>query len=97
VSCEALNRNLPALTAAGRGELARQAREAVEDLAVFARVLDATRANLKVMGACASCAPSGWSTASGRYRDGGARRAVMGTINSAYALISGALTPIKRL
>jgi type VI protein secretion system component VasA len=50
VSCEALNRNLPALTAAGRGELARQAREAVEDLAVFARVLDATRANLKVMG-----------------------------------------------
>jgi hypothetical protein len=50
VSCQALNRSLPQLAAAGRRELARQAREAVEDLAVFARVLDATRANLKVMG-----------------------------------------------
>jgi hypothetical protein len=32
-----------------RSELARQAREAARDLAVFGRVLDATRANLNVM------------------------------------------------
>jgi len=34
---------------AGRFELRRQAREAAREMAVFARVLDATRANLQVM------------------------------------------------
>jgi hypothetical protein len=51
LSCEALNRDL------GRGwadtemrkTLAQQAREAAADMAVFARVLEATRANVNVM------------------------------------------------
>jgi hypothetical protein len=42
--CQALNRDLPS-----REELARQALEARTDLAVFAHVLEATRANLNVM------------------------------------------------
>ena len=37
------------MTAEERSALARQAREAAADMAVFARVLDATRANLNVM------------------------------------------------
>jgi hypothetical protein len=45
LSCQALNRD----PAAERTALARQAREAVGDLAVFGRVLEATRANLQVM------------------------------------------------
>lgn len=54
--CQALNREL---TPAGRADarvaalvrqnLARQAREAAADMALFDRVLDATRANLKVL------------------------------------------------
>ena len=49
--CEALNRKLvsretdPRL----RTEMARQAQDAVQDMAVFRRVLEATRANLSVM------------------------------------------------
>ena len=43
-ACQALNRDH--LDSAGR---AREARDAAGDMAVFARVLDATRANLHVM------------------------------------------------
>jgi hypothetical protein len=46
LSCKALNRDL---TPANRQELACQAREAAGDMAVFARVLEVTRANLGVM------------------------------------------------
>lgn len=42
--CQALNRNLPQ-----RSELVRQARNAAPDMAIFARVLEATRSNLNVM------------------------------------------------
>lgn len=48
LSCQALNRDLGSGTEA-RTRLARQAREAAGDMAVFARVLDATRSNLQVM------------------------------------------------
>jgi hypothetical protein len=43
-SCQALNRDCMDSAA-----MARQARDAAGDMAVFARVLDATRANLHVM------------------------------------------------
>jgi ABC-type transporter Mla subunit MlaD len=54
--CQAFNRELmptetadaPAVALARR-RVARQARDAAADMAVFARVLDATRANLKVL------------------------------------------------
>jgi len=49
ISCQALNRDLAWTKAEGRVEQARQAREAANDMAVFARVLDATRANIEVM------------------------------------------------
>ncbi len=53
LTCQVLNRDMhcaPVLTGAGtRRDLAGEAREAVADLAVFGRVLDATRANLHVM------------------------------------------------
>ncbi len=51
LSCQALNRTLAPENADldARGQLAQEAREAVADMAVFARVLDATRANLHVM------------------------------------------------
>lgn len=49
LSCQALNRDLKTLNAAERRDLARQAREAAEDMAVYARVLDATRSNRNVM------------------------------------------------
>jgi hypothetical protein len=42
--CQALNRDLPP-----RAELARQALDAKAEMTVFAHVLEATRANLKVM------------------------------------------------
>jgi hypothetical protein len=50
-SCEALNRELSFSHADMRlrSEMARQAREAAKDMAVFGRVLDVTRANLNVM------------------------------------------------
>lgn len=52
--CEALNREPAGLmgrrrTDAERAEIFRQAREASGEMAVFGRVLDATRANLTVM------------------------------------------------
>jgi hypothetical protein len=49
LSCDALNQGLASLNADGRAELARQAGDATADMAVFARVLDATRANRNVM------------------------------------------------
>ena len=49
LSCQALNRDIVPIKARNHAELVRQAREAKGDMAVFARVLDATRANLDVM------------------------------------------------
>ncbi|MGA2671921.1 MAG: hypothetical protein ABSE99_01725 [Terracidiphilus sp.] len=49
LSCQALNRDLAPGQRRDSAELARQAREAQGDMAVFARVLEATRANLHVM------------------------------------------------
>jgi len=49
LSCQALNRALVPANADERAVLASQAREATEEMAVFARVLEATRANLNVM------------------------------------------------
>ena len=48
LSCQALNRDL-VQGAAERAEWTRQARDASGEMAVFGRVLDATRANLEVM------------------------------------------------
>jgi hypothetical protein len=49
LSCQALNQGLASLNADGRADLARQAGEATADMAVFSRVLDATRANRNAM------------------------------------------------
>jgi hypothetical protein len=49
LSCQALNSDLGSVDAGQRAELARQAREAEQDLALLGRVLEATRANLNVM------------------------------------------------
>jgi len=49
LSCRALNRDLTPASREQREALARQAREAAGDMAVIARVLEATRANLSVM------------------------------------------------
>jgi hypothetical protein len=54
LSCQALNRDLTRSDLAcgdgtARAALAFEAREAVQDMAVLARVLEATRANLNVM------------------------------------------------
>jgi len=49
LSCQALNRELPPLSRDRRLELVRQSREVDGDMATFARVLDATRANLNVI------------------------------------------------
>ena len=49
LSCEALNRAPAPASAEARARLARQANEAAAEMAVFARVLEATRANLNVM------------------------------------------------
>ena len=49
LSCQALNRRLIPGDVEERKLLAQQARDAAADMAVFARVLDATRANLHVM------------------------------------------------
>lgn len=49
LSCQALNRDIPQTGSEERVAMARQASEATEDMAVFARVLEVTRANLVVM------------------------------------------------
>ena len=48
-SCQALNRDLKLVSREERNTLARKAREAAGDMATFARVLEATKANLGVM------------------------------------------------
>lgn len=47
--CQALNRDLASMDAVGHLVLAGQAKDAIRDMALFSRILDATRANLKVM------------------------------------------------
>jgi hypothetical protein len=47
--CQALNRDLPTRDQSACAALAIEAREAAGDMAVFARVLEATRANLNVL------------------------------------------------
>jgi aminopeptidase N len=49
LSCQALNRALVQEDAETQAALAAEARDATGDMAVFARVLEATRANLNVM------------------------------------------------
>jgi hypothetical protein len=49
LSCQALNRDLSAAGPRDRLALARQSRDAAADMAVFARVLDATLGNLNVI------------------------------------------------
>ena len=49
LSCQALNRALVQEDADVRAALAAEAKDATGDMAVFARVLEATRANLNVM------------------------------------------------
>jgi hypothetical protein len=49
LSCQALNRDLAPVDVKERARLEREARKAREEMAVFARVLQATRANLHVM------------------------------------------------
>lgn len=49
LSCQALNRELKPVRPEDRSLLARQAHEAAGDMTTFARVLEATRANLDVM------------------------------------------------
>jgi hypothetical protein len=57
LSCQALNRDLAPVDVKERARLEREARKAREEMAVFARVLQATRANLHVMGIRLSNAP----------------------------------------
>ncbi|HUA93697.1 MAG TPA: hypothetical protein VL991_14085 [Terracidiphilus sp.] len=47
--CQALARDLAPMSESQRDLLRQQARAAVDDMAVFARVLEATRANVQVM------------------------------------------------
>jgi hypothetical protein len=49
LSCQALNCEITPMSRDRREVLARQSREAAGDMATFARVLEATRANLSVM------------------------------------------------
>jgi len=49
LSCQALNRDLSAWSGQQRAEMAREGRELTGEMAVFERVLEATRANLDVM------------------------------------------------
>jgi hypothetical protein len=49
LSCDALNRDLVPADPESRTGVAREAREAADEMAVFARVLEATRSNLHVM------------------------------------------------
>jgi hypothetical protein len=49
LSCQALNRDLSAWSGLERAEMARGSRELAGEMAVFERVLEATRSNLDVM------------------------------------------------
>jgi hypothetical protein len=48
LSCQALNRNMTPVVE-NRAKLARHTREVVGEIAVFGRVLEATKANLEVL------------------------------------------------
>jgi hypothetical protein len=48
-SCQALNREWPGRYAQDRAQAEKQARAALGEMATLARVLDATRSNLRVM------------------------------------------------
>jgi hypothetical protein len=50
LSCEALNRGLDEMSAEEKASLAQEARKAASGMSVLARVLEATRSNLRVMG-----------------------------------------------
>ncbi|MGB8259935.1 MAG: hypothetical protein WCE75_06275 [Terracidiphilus sp.] len=77
--CQALNRDLAPGDEATRRRLAGEAHEALDAMEVFARVLEATRANLRVMerlrelrqGSLEYTEPraSGWQPAGSRYGD----------------------------
>lgn len=49
ISCAALNRDPAGWSVPERREINRQARDASDEMAVFGRVIEATRANLDVM------------------------------------------------
>jgi hypothetical protein len=49
LSCRALNREMADSSAEDCAQFALQAREAAEEMAIFAKVLDITRANLNVI------------------------------------------------
>jgi hypothetical protein len=49
LSCQVLNRDFSPASAEDRTAMTRQIREASGEMAVFARVLEATRSNLNVM------------------------------------------------
>jgi hypothetical protein len=49
LSCEALNRDMQSADPDQRVSRARESREAAGDMAIFARVLEATRDNLQVL------------------------------------------------
>lgn len=49
LSCAALNREMTRVEPDDKEQLVRGARAAVREMAVFARVLEATRANIRVM------------------------------------------------
>jgi hypothetical protein len=49
ISCQALNRDLDAADEERRKGLAQEAEESAREMAIFARVLEATRANMGVM------------------------------------------------
>jgi hypothetical protein len=80
LSCRALNRDLATVTPEDRAQFAREARAASGEMAVFARVLDATRSNLNVLNRLGelragsldygqSGNQSGWPPAENRHGD----------------------------
>ena len=48
-SCEALNRELPENGGSGSADVLDEAREALREMSIFERVLDATRGNMRVI------------------------------------------------
>jgi aminopeptidase N len=74
--CQRLNRNRTQAGSEERAELVRQAGEAAGDMAIFARVLQATRANMDVMnrlrelrGGRLEYGAAGWARAEGCHGD----------------------------
>ncbi len=89
LSCQALNRDIAPAGTKQRAELARQAREAAGDMATFRQGAggDAGQPERDEPPA-GRYARGGWSTA---RSDGRGRRQSMGTISSAFSLISQGL------